>query len=192
MPISFFLNTKLSDAFKEMFVRVQDGLDTDIKIKGYLAGGMAVHFYTGYRSTGDVDIEFSHRLALPDDLIVDAHLEDGSVRPIYIDKNYNSTFALIHPDYQEDSIEMPFDFKNFEIRVLDPTDLVVSKIARLGDNDIEDIRQIIMRGLTDASKIELRANEALDYFIGNVSPLKYNIEQVVEMAQKISTKKLSI
>lgn len=191
--INFHTNTSLSKAFQEIFQEIQNNLQTDEKIKAYLAGGMAVHFYTGYRATGDIDIEFSHRLFLPDDLIVEAQLENGDMRPLYIDKNYNSSFALMHPDYQEDSISVSsFDFKNFDIRVLSPVDLIVSKIARMGDNDKEDIRQIMLLGLTSTEEIEQRANEALDYFIGNVNYLKHNIADVLEMSRKCPVKRLSL
>lgn len=190
--INFYLNTGLSKAFKQMFQEIEDNLDTDVKIQAYLAGGMAIHFYTGYRATGDIDVEFSHRLSLPDDLIVEAELENGDIRPLYIDKNYNSTFALMHPDYQDDAISVPFDFKNFEVKVLSPVDMIVSKIARMGANDKEDIRQIILLGLTTTEEIEQRATEALDYFIGNVSHLKHNIAEVLEMSNTYSVKRFSM
>lgn len=190
--IEFFLNTGLSKAFKRMFQEIENNIESDVKIQAFLAGGMAIHFYTGYRTTADVDVEFSHRLSLPDDFIVSAELEDGSVRPLYIDKNYNSTFALMHPDYQEDSIAVPFGFKNFDVRVLNPTDLIVSKIARFAGNDKEDVQQILMLGLTTTDGIERRAKEALDYFIGDVSFLKHNIAEVLEMSRTIRPKRFSI
>lgn len=190
--IAFHLNTGLSQAFVKMFQNIEEDLNTNVKIQAYLAGGMAIHFYTGYRATGDIDIEFSHRLSLPDDFIIEAELENGDIRPLYIDKNYNSTFALMHPDYQEDSIEVPFDFKNFDIRVLNPADLIVSKIARFAGNDKEDIQQILMLGLTTTEQIEQRAKEALEYFVGNTSYLKHNIEEVLDMSKRCSVKRFSL
>ncbi|MEJ0002675.1 MAG: hypothetical protein WDN30_02285 [Pararobbsia sp.] len=64
---------------------------------------MAVHLYTGKRVTGDIDAEFAGRVILPQDLAVVVTLEDGIEQVVYLDTNYNPTFALMHDDYQDDA-----------------------------------------------------------------------------------------
>ncbi len=74
----------------------------------YLAGGMAVHFYTGYRSTVDVDASFSHRVLLPktEDLVVAYRGVDAKPRIVYFDVNYNINFSLTHPDFEKDALRV--------------------------------------------------------------------------------------
>ena len=67
--------------------------------------------------------------------------------------------------------------------MLSPLDLVVSKIARLADNDRDDIVQLVQRGLTTATEIEARANSALVGYIGNQTMLLCNIRDVVTLAR---------
>ena len=55
------------------------------------------------RVTTDVDAEFDARVFIPNDLIVDVKLEDGSHKAVFFDTNYNSTFALMHEDYTDDA-----------------------------------------------------------------------------------------
>jgi hypothetical protein len=56
-----------------------------------------------------------------------------------------------------------------ELFVLSPVDLAVSKIARLADNDREDIQALVRLGLTTAQAIEQRATSALAGYVGNHS-----------------------
>jgi hypothetical protein len=150
----------------------------------YLAGGMAVHLYTANRVTTDVDAEFAGRVMLPQDVLVDVVLEDGTPRVIYLDTNYNSTFALMHEDYQEDSIPVDLGLEQIQVRVLSPTDLAVSKIARLADNDREDIRALVAAGLTSADEIEARAMHALGSYVGGMAMLQVNLRDAVEIARE--------
>ncbi|KAI3592081.1 hypothetical protein D9X30_2966 (plasmid) [Cupriavidus sp. U2] len=149
----------------------------------YLAGGMAVHLYTARRVTTDVDAEFARRVMLPQDLLVDVKLENGVTQAIYLDTNYNPKFALRHEDYQEDSIPVDLGLKQIRVRVLSPTDLAVSKIARLVDNDREDIRALVSEGLTSAAEIEARATEALGGYVGGIEMLRANLRDAVAIAQ---------
>jgi len=59
-------NPQLRQAVGEIIHRISSTLpDLKEPVKMYLAGGMAVNFYTGYRPTVDIDASFSHRLLLP-------------------------------------------------------------------------------------------------------------------------------
>ena len=163
---TFKLGTAIARGLRELLERLEDRLQLKSPLQVYLAGGMAVHLYTGKRVTGDVDAEFGGRVLLPSDLAVVVTLEDGTDQVIYLDTNYNPTFALMHEDYQADSRPVYLGLGNIRVNVLSPVDLAVSKIARLADNDREDIRELVMLGLTDAGAIEARAIEALSGYVG--------------------------
>lgn len=179
----FHTRTALANGLRELFTQLETRLSLRNPLSVYLAGGMAVHLYTARRVTDDVDAEFGGRIAIPGDLVVEVMLEDGRSQGIYIDTNYNSTFALLHEDYQTDALPVDLGVGHMHVRVLSPVDLAVSKIARLADNDREDIRELVCLGLTTPEAIEERANSALGGFVGGEAMLRMNIRDAVAIAR---------
>jgi len=171
----FALLSELSSRIELRAARIDQQVDV------YLAGGMAVHLYTGNRVTTDVDAEFAARIAVPEDLVVEAELEDGSKQPVFFDTNYNPMFALMHEDYQTDSIQVREDLGGFRLMVLSPLDLAVSKIARFADNDREDIQALASLGLFTGDELSQRAEQALTGFVGGHALVKVNIDEAVRL-----------
>ena len=157
-------------------------------IRMYLAGGMAVNFYTGYRPTVDVDASFSHRLLLPkaENLVVSYEGADGKPKVVYFDMNYNTSFALMHPDFEKDAYRVEgseFQDPKIQLYVIAPVDLVLSKIARFEDNDKEDIAELARHGLIDPKALEDRAAMAMDFYIGDQSMLLLNLKEAADIAR---------
>lgn len=186
--IVFHTGTALADALAELFRQLETRLSLSKPLTAFLAGGMAVHLYTATRVTTDVDAEFSSRVLIPNDIMVETTLEDGSQRLVYFDTNYNSSFALMHEDYLDDAIPIDIGLEHIHVRVLSPVDLAVSKIARFADNDRDDIRDLVRLGLTTADEIEERANSALIGYIGDQSMLRHNIKDAVAIAREATPK----
>lgn len=182
--VSFHTRTALAEGLRKLFKQLEQRLSLRQPLTVYLAGGMAVHLYTASRVTTDVDAEFAGRVLLPQDVLVDVVLEDGTPQVIYLDTNYNPTFALMHEDYQEDSIPVDLGLDQIQVRVLSPVDLAVSKIARLADNDREDIRALVATGLTSADEIEERATSALGGYVGGIEMLRLNLRDTLEIARE--------
>ncbi|GAB7541141.1 DUF6036 family nucleotidyltransferase [Cupriavidus sp. 8B] len=182
--ISFHTRTALAEGLRELFKQLEQRLSLRQPLTVYLAGGMAVHLYTASRVTTDVDAEFAGRVLLPQDVLVDVVLEDGTPQVIYLDTNYNPTFALMHEDYQEDSIPVDLGLDQIQVRVLSPVDLAVSKIARLADNDREDICALVAVGLTSADEIEERATSALGGYVGGIEMLRLKLRDTLEIARE--------
>jgi len=180
---AFHTRTALARGLHDLFKQLEQRLSLSKPLTVYLAGGMAVHLYTANRVTTDVDAEFSGRVIIPNDLMVEITLEDGSPQLIYLDTNYNSTFALMHEDYQDDAIPVDLGLEHIQVRVLSPVDLAVSKIARLADNDREDIQALVRLGLTTANEIERRANSALVGYIGGQALLQVNLQDALAIAR---------
>ena len=168
----------------EFFRLLEVRLELDRPLTIFLAGGMAVHLYTAKRVTTDIDAEFSARVVVPSDLCVQVNLPDGSTEDIYFDSNFSTTLGLIHENYQDDSVPVDLGLQHITLRVLSPVDLAVSKISRLADPDKEDIRDLVLAGLTGADEIAARAEEALGSYIGNTSSLRLNIRNAIEIARK--------
>ncbi len=187
MPVpefAFQLASPIARGLQEFFRRLEDRLELDRALTVVLAGGMAVHLYTAKRVTTDIDAEFSARVVVPSDLLVDVTLPDGETESLYFDSNFSTTLALMHEDYVQDSLPVDFGLRHIRVRVLSPVDLAVSKIARLADPDKEDIRDLVLAGLTGAAEIEARAEQALKAYVGNTSSLRFNIRDALEIARE--------
>jgi hypothetical protein len=98
---------ELTAALREML----DRMDASLRDSGYdgppvlmfLAGGVAVNYYCGTRYTEDVDASFSRRFVLPKDLTLNYRRRDGREGFIYFDQNYNTSFALLHENFEENA-----------------------------------------------------------------------------------------
>lgn len=179
-PVQFSLGTELAQGLKTLVAALEKRLGLREPIKMFIAGGMAAHLYTGARVTTDVDAEFSKRILLPADLIV----ETAGGTMLYIDPNYNSTFALMHEDYLEDALPVPIGTELIQVYVLSPVDLVVSKIARYAETDAEDIASIIATFNLSGTEIEQRAEDALGGYVGNADYLRMNLRDVLKLAAR--------
>lgn len=185
MNYAFHTQTALGAALQELFVKLDRLASLRAPVNVYLAGGMAVHLYTGNRVTTDVDAEFGARLFVPSDLMVRVTLEDGSEQVVYLDTNYNPTFGLMHEDYLTDSVPLGLETGLIQLRVLSPVDLAVSKIARFADNDKDDIASLVRQGLVTAAAIEERALAAVEGFVGNQAFLRLNVRDAVALAREV-------
>lgn len=186
----FHTRTALAVGLRELFRQLAERLSLSSPVNVFLAGGMAVHLYTGSRVTTDVDAEFGARVYLPNDLMVEVTLEDGTQQVVYLDTNYNSTFALMHEDYLEDAIPVDLGVDQIRVHVLSPVDLAVSKIARFADNDKEDITALVRLGLTTADEIEQRATSALVGYVGGLAMLKLNLRDAVALARRVERERV--
>ena len=187
----FHTHTALAEGLRELFKQLELRLALRSPVNVYLAGGMAVHLYTANRVTTDVDAEFAGRVYLPNDLMVEVTLEDGTQQVVYLDTNYNSTFALMHEDYQDDSIPVDLGVERIRVHVLSPVDLAVSKVARFADNDKEDIAALVRLGLTTAKEIEQRATSALAGYIGGQALLRLNLRDALALAREVEAERLA-
>jgi hypothetical protein len=181
---------QLRQAVGEIIHRISANLpNLKEPVKMYLAGGIAVNFYTGYRPTVDIDASFSHRLLLPkpEDLVVSYEDADGKPRMVFFDVNFNLSFALMHPDFEKDAFKVDgneFDDSKIDLHILSPVDLALSKVARLEQNDKEDIAELARHNLIEAKSLEERAVEALKYYVGNQSLLLLNLQEATDIIRR--------
>jgi hypothetical protein len=176
-------------AFREIVSRIERGLANasrrNLPIRMYVAGGAAMHLYTGERVSEDVDAVFSRRVALPDNLEVAYRDADGAARMLYFDRQYNDTLGLLHEDAQKDSVALTLegvDPKVIDVRLLSPLDLAVSKIGRLSDQDRADIELLVRRGLVTPARLRKRADEAASAYVGDLGRLRTSIEIACRIA----------
>jgi hypothetical protein len=181
-------------AFTELVQRIAAPLRVlptrSLPIKMYVAGGAAMHFYTGERMSNDVDAVFSKRIALPSDLEVTYQDSDGAARLLYFDRQYNDTFALMHENAHEDSVPLTLkgiDGSILDVRLLSALDLAVSKISRLSSQDREDIATLGKHALIKSAALRRRSEQAMENYVGNLDTLRGAINlacRIVEDAEQ--------
>ncbi len=179
-------------AFSEVINRIAKPLATLPKrvlpIRMYVAGGAALHMYTGERVSRDIDASFSHRIALPENLEVAYRDADGAARLLYFDRQYNDMLGLLHEDAQEDSVLLTLegvDASILEVRLLSALDLAVSKLGRFSSQDRDDIASLARRKLISSTKLRRRAQEALTRYVGDTARLQGSIEMAVNIVADI-------
>jgi hypothetical protein len=159
-----------------------------LPISMYVAGGAALHFYTGERTSRDIDASFSHRIMLPENLEASYRDADGGARLLYFDRQYNETFALMHEDARQDSVPLSLhgiDATVLDVRLLSALDLAVSKISRLSSQDREDIAALARHGLIRSRALRRRAEEALRGYVGNLDVLRKSIELAFHIVEDV-------
>ena len=167
-------------AFTEIMKRLQDALraGSEGPILVCVAGGAALHLYTGARVSKDIDAKVMARFIPPDNLEVSYRDADGRARLLYFDTQYNDTYGLLHEHAYEDALPVRLqgiDPGTLDVRLLSPLDLAVSKLSRYEAHDQDDIRALAEAGLIDAGSLRNRAEEALPSFVGDVARVKNSI-----------------
>ena len=182
-------------AFSEIAERIARSLSLPEgapPIRMFVAGGVAVHYYTGVRPTRDVDAVFSHRMLLPADLDVNYVDAAGAPRLLYFDRQYNDTFGLLHEDANDDSVSIRLpgvDTRKLDVRLLSPLDVAVSKLARFEDHDRTDILALAEAGLITERQLRRRAEEALAAYVGNVAGVRVSLDLACKLIADVEANK---
>ncbi|PHS35876.1 MAG: hypothetical protein COB07_12890 [Sulfurovum sp.] len=135
-------------------------------VKSYLTGGGAVHFYCNKRVSDDVDIIMQYAVTVPDDLFVVWLNEDGILEEVHYDHTYNSTLGLLQEDYEDRATHLATISDKFEINLLSPEDLIISKLVRFASKDEEDISNIIQTGKVSKERLYELAEDAINVGVG--------------------------
>ncbi|MBW3243436.1 hypothetical protein KUV57_12250 [Epibacterium sp. DP7N7-1] len=178
---------KLIPELELHFAKLADRLGSlKTPLHAYIAGGIAVNYHTGYRMSDDVDVQWSHRVAIPPDMQVIEVADENDpdeYRMVTIDAGFADVLGSFPPEWEGNS-PVICQVGDIVLHVMDPVDLAVSKVARFQDRDREDIVQLARHGLIDVEKFEQRGKEALEYFIGNTKFVEYNLRDAVELIKK--------
>ncbi|MBA3750993.1 MAG: hypothetical protein H0X03_08930, partial [Nitrosopumilus sp.] len=74
------------------------------------------------------------------------------------------------------SIDKKYDIKNIDLRSLHPLDIVVTKLGRYNNRDIEDIENCIRKSELTADQIRSRAEEVIAMLPGNEEVYRMNLD----------------
>jgi len=88
-------------------------------------------------------------------------------------------FSQILPDdYLEKSIPIKTKLKNIKLKALNPLDIVVTKIGRLDERDLQDIKACIEKFKLTKTQIKKRAKDV--EYVGHEDSYKINLQHVVK------------
>lgn len=169
-------------AFTTIMMRINHALGHKLSVPVVVcvAGGAAMHFYTGARYSEDIDATLSVRALLdPNNLQIAWQDQEGKARLLYFDTQYNDTFALLHLNAYDDALSIALKGINpsrLIVKLLNPLDLAVSKLARYSEQDQEDIRYLGQLRLIRAVELRQRAEAALPDYVGDLSRVKTSIQ----------------
>lgn len=157
----------------------------------FIAGGFAAIYHCGQGEDDDIDAFFDRPISTS---LIDEELnytnELGQTALCEFDKNYNPTLGMMHENYDMDAI--PWDFegipKNISVKVLAPLDLAITKLDRFSERDRQDIMNMAKIGLFDSQGLMARAQEALQYAVGNTTKIANTIRMVCTDIDKAATK----
>ncbi len=182
-------------AFREIVNRIASSLagvpSRALPVRMYVAGGAALHLYTGERVSRDIDAAFSRRIALPENLEVAYRDADGAARLLYYDRQYNDTLSLLHEDAYDDSVPLALegtDADVLEVRLLSALDLAVSKLGRFSSQDREDIAALARRKLISAAPLRRRAQAALASYVGDTTRVQGSIELACRIVADVAAR----
>ena len=179
-------------AFATIMSRIDAALGTAKPKKPVIvcvAGGAAMHFYTGARYSRDIDAKILARVMIdPQELQVAYQGNDGRARLLYFDTQYNDSFALLHHAAYDEARPIAvegIDKRRLEIRLLMPVDLALSKLSRFSGQDQDDIRVLARHGLITAAALRRRAQTALPDYVGNLERIRNSIDIAGGMVDEI-------
>jgi ABC-type phosphate transport system auxiliary subunit len=145
------------------------------KITLVAAGGTAMTLLNMKTSTVDIDFtipsqdvkEFENVLKkVPHGFKID-YWTDGMV------------FSQILPDdYLKKSIKIKTNLKNIRLRALHPIDIVITKIGRLDERDLQDIKECIEKFKLTKDQIKSRSKHV--EYVGHEDSYKINLEYLMK------------
>ncbi|RZG49069.1 DUF6036 family nucleotidyltransferase [Acinetobacter wuhouensis] len=196
--MEIFTHSPMSKAILKLFLELENYISTNHQnlphgaVKAYIFGGCAFHIHTNARGSNDVDAEIQ---AIPllkkEDIII--FLEQNDIE--YIDENnletnlefdrgFNTALASIDPDYIDRTIPLITE-SIVEVYLVSALDLAISKLARLSDRDIEDIRILFQLKKFSLDQFKISANNAKDYY-ATPEQLESNIRYMISLLSELS------
>ncbi len=174
-----------ADRLRKFLQHVDASLPGNLSI--YIYGSAAVALYLAddsenyeYGYTRDIDVGAMEpeRVA---DLAVDSEIVDP---PIHL-QLYDVTRWMVHPDWKVATIDLSYlvETTRLEVRVLHPVDLIITKLERAGDQDLEDGQLLRHRYIDDVEFVRRRTREAAGFYPLNpriVGQVEYSFAAIFE------------
>ncbi|MEG0344796.1 MAG: DUF6036 family nucleotidyltransferase [Acinetobacter sp.] len=195
--MDLFTDSPISKAILKLFQELENYISKNHKnlphgaVKAFIFGGCAFHIHTNARGSNDIDAEIQAISYLKKEdiyLFLENHDmeymdENGLETNLEFDSGFNTSLASIDPDYDERLIPLTRN-SIVEVYLVSGLDLAVSKLARLSDRDIEDIKELYLKGKFSLEAFEKSANNAEMYY-ATPEQLHSNIRYMVSVLSEL-------
>jgi len=160
-------------------------------VKAFIFGGCAFHIHTNARGSNDIDAEIQAISQLKKQDIF-LFLENNDIEFLDIndletnlefDSGFNTSIASIDPDYEERVIPLTSN-SIVEVYLVSGLDLAISKLARLSDRDIQDIKELFVYQKFSIDEFKKSADNALSYY-ATPAQLQLNINFMILLLEEI-------
>ena len=179
------MNTSLKEAVIEMMNIIGAKVPNrhkNMPVNLYITGGIAIYFHTASRVSKDLDAIIDQHISVPSKLKVIWMNEHDQFEELAYDHNYSPTLGIMHEDYDKRAIYQFTIDEKLNVYILDPVDLIISKLSRFGEQDQEDIQRIIQNDLVKKEEFEALAHDAINVAgAGRPATLKLNLALIMEM-----------
>jgi hypothetical protein len=197
--MNIYSDSPITIAILKLFQELEDWISMNHQrlpngaVKVFIFGGCAFHIHTNARGSNDIDAEIQSINQLKKEDIF-LFLENNDVE--YLDNNdletnlefdsgFNTSLASIDPDYKDRVIPLVSE-SIVEVYIVSGVDLAVSKLARLSDRDIQDIKELYARNKFSLEEFKKTANNAKDYYV-TPEQLNSNIRYMVSLLSELES-----
>ena len=195
--MTIYSNSPITIAILKLFQELENYILKNHKnlpngaVKAFIFGGCAFHIHTNARGSNDIDAEIQAIQQLKKHDIVlflenndVEYLDDNNLETnLEFDRSFNTSLASVDPDYLERAIPLVAN-RIVEVYLVSGLDLAISKLARLSDRDIEDIKELYLNGKFSLEAFKKSANNAEMYY-ATPEQLHSNIQYIVSILSEL-------
>ena len=195
--MTIYSNSPITIAILKLFQELENYILKNHKnlpngaVKAFIFGGCAFHIHTNARGSNDIDAEIQAIQQLKKHDIVlflenndVEYLDDNNLETnLEFDRSFNTSLASVDPDYPERAIPLVAN-RIVEVYLVSGLDLAISKLARLSDRDIEDIKELYLNGKFSLEAFKKSANNAEMYY-ATPEQLHSNIQYIVSILSEL-------
>ncbi|MEK7739790.1 MAG: DUF6036 family nucleotidyltransferase [Pseudomonadota bacterium] len=195
--MTIYSNSPITIAILKLFQELENYVSKNHKnlpngaVKAFIFGGCAFHIHTNARGSNDIDAEIQAIQQLKKHDIVlflenndVEYLDDNNLETnLEFDRSFNTSLASVDPDYIERAIPLVAN-RIVEVYLVSGLDLAISKLARLSDRDIEDIKELYLNGKFSLEAFKKSANNAEMYY-ATPEQLHSNIQYIVSILSEL-------
>ncbi len=195
--MTIYSNSPITIAILKLFQELENYILKNHKnlpngaVKAFIFGGCAFHIHTNARGSNDIDAEIQAIQQLKKhDIVVFLenndveYLDDNNLETnLEFDRSFNTSLASVDPDYPERAIPLVAN-RIVEVYLVSGLDLAISKLARLSDRDIEDIKELYLNGKFSLEAFKKSANNAEMYY-ATPEQLHSNIQYIVSILSEL-------
>lgn len=90
----------------------------------------------------------------------------------------NARLVATVPDFNDCKISKEFEYSNLIVKILDITELAISKLFSIRDKDLQDLVHYILPNIEDMDELRKMVKEYMTYYVGNLKSGELNLNSV--------------